>query len=93
MSIRVVGEIDLEFPKENTDSGERFQIPLGVFEELFDRYPEADIIIPLGKNIGHHFPVYYKERLQGMQTVFDVTDEVEEDLIRIEFQLISKQPL
>ena len=90
LPISVVREIDLEFPIDRFHSGDQFEIPLNVIEDLFLQNPEADMLIPLGKNIGHHFPVYYRKTFREPPRQFDITDEIEGDVVKIEFQVIRR---
>ena len=90
MPISIVKEVDLQFPIDRFHSGDQFEIPLNVLQDLFLQNPEADIVIPLAKNTAHHFPVYYRENVQGPPRRFDITDEIEGDVVHIEFQVIKR---
>jgi len=82
--------VDLEFPIDHFHSGDQFEIPLSILEDLFLSFPEAELLIPLGKNIGHHFPVYHRGNFREPPRRFDITDEVEGDGVKVEFQVVKR---
>ncbi|MGA1872777.1 MAG: hypothetical protein ACMUHY_03820 [Thermoplasmatota archaeon] len=90
MPISLLKEVDIELPIDHFHSGDQFEIPLKVLEDLFLDFPDADILIPLGKNIGHHFPVYYRGNFREPPRRFDITDEIEGDLVKLEFQVVKR---
>jgi hypothetical protein len=88
--IKVIHEEDMEFPSEDMDGELSFEIPLSVLEDLFRRYHDCDVILPLGMNIGHHFSPYYRKDYNQAQRRFDVTDEIEGDMVKMKMQLIGR---